>query len=39
MGLASIELQEAAEDLFKLACANLVELQRKREKHFNDGKK
>jgi hypothetical protein len=39
MGLASLELQEAADDLFRLACANLVELQRKREKLFKDVEK
>jgi hypothetical protein len=38
MGLASLELKEAAEDLLKLACVNLLELQRNRERDFNDAK-
>lgn len=38
MGLASAELREAAEDLLELACTNLIELQRKRERDFNEQK-
>jgi hypothetical protein len=38
MGLASLELREATEDLLVLACTNLIELQRKRERDFNEQK-
>jgi hypothetical protein len=38
MGLASLELREAAEDLLVLACQNLIKLQRKRERDFNEQK-
>jgi hypothetical protein len=38
MGLASIELRAAAEDLLVLACQNLIKLQHKRERDFNEQK-
>jgi hypothetical protein len=38
MGLASLELKEAADDLFKLACESLIQSQRKRERFFNESK-
>lgn len=36
MGLASIELRAATEDLLVLACQNLIQLQRKRERSMNE---